>query len=141
MKIVRWVIFWIALILCWYLYWPAQLLAEPRSISMRLTPQTCMPPCTVRYSVIVHRHPDNLRFSIAWGGHLGHEGYHEMPHEGENAPYQIVGLLKDLPQGVYGVQACVYRAKGKRCTEVQTLYVGETPEDDDAVEKKRKGLP
>lgn len=91
---------------------------DPAGAALRLTVRDkfCFELCTIRWSVIIERNQDNRRFTIHWEGE-DFEGTDSRPHEGENAPYQIVGLLKDLPSGHYTVTACIYRLQKVYCDD------------------------
>lgn len=90
-------------------------------IILAVTPKVCLEVCTARYSAVIEKNQTNRRFYIHWEAD-DFEGTDERPHEGTNAPYQIVGDLKDLPGGSYTITACIYRLKEIHCDET-TLEV------------------
>ena len=84
-------------------------------IKLKLTPMVCLEPCTIRYSSIIPKDEGNRFWSLHWESE-NYEGLDERPHQGEKAPYQIVGYIPDAPAGFYSIRACVRSVKDVFCT-------------------------
>lgn len=107
MKKLRVAAFWFALAICWYLYWPIELLSQQQPVTLSL-PESCeVNPAGVCYAdveVKITPHPDNEKVVLVWG--IGADTKEFKP---ENLKHTIM-----LSPGKHTVYAVLLRQHGSK---------------------------
>lgn len=83
--------------------------SRPKPITMTVTPQTCLAPCSVRIDLRIQPDPLNRWYLVAVDGPKFRESGGPLDGEHELSTLAPIWFV-NLPEGEYVVVAAVYRA-------------------------------
>lgn len=79
-------------------------------ITLKVPYPVCSAPCTIRTSTRIKPAKENRAWSLAWtNGDFASS--HLVENLSEHSPYEFVFDIKEVPQGEYTIEACLYSPK------------------------------